>query len=447
MTQAATAPGPRGNVLFHPSFNVRSKTHTYLQKLEKDYGDISRIKFGPFNVIYLAKPDYIEHMLLHRDTYVKVKEGGMLRQLLGNGLLTSEGEFWLKQRRLIQPVFHKQRLQLFAQKIADSATEMLAGWEKHEGQVLDIYGEMNQVTLDIVGRTLLSTNIKGEFGKVSQALTNMLKAVTNRSRFMRFPLWFPLPSHLRIQRNLHILDETIAEIINRRRSETGKFDDLLTMLMEVEDADTAERMTDRQLRDEALTIFIAGHETTANAMAFTLYLLAEHPEIKVRLQQELSAVLGDSEISFDKLQRLEYTTMVIKESMRLYPPAWIIVREAAHDDVLGGYAIKKGDKVLASPYAMQRSERLWQEPEVFSPERFTADKIKDIPRYAYFPFGGGARLCVGNNFAMMEMQILLAQICLHYDFTLSEDFKMDVTPLITMRPKEGVPLKLVKRKR
>lgn len=447
MIQAATAtaPGPKGNVLLKSSFSIRSSAHVYLQQLEKDYGNISKIKFGPFDVVVLSNPDYIEHMLLHRDTYMKVKEGGMLRHLLGNGLLTSEGEFWMKQRRLIQPVFHKTRLNNFAQKISDATLDMLSSWQTKQSETLDVYNEMNQVTLDIVGKTLLSTNVKGEFSKVSRAMTLMLTAVTNRSRFMRFPLWFPLPSHMRIQRNLKVLDETISEIINRRRSEKGTFDDLLTMLMEVEDADTAERMTDKQLRDEVLTIFIAGHETTANAMAFTFYLLAKNTDAKKRIQKEIDEVFDGKEITFEKLQKLEYTTMVIKESMRLYPPAWIIVREAATDDVIDGYQIKKGDKVLTSPFAMQRSGRYWQNPDAFMPERFAPDKIKDMPRYAYFPFGGGARMCVGNNFAMMEMQIILAQVCRQYDFSLPDDFKMELTPLITLRPKEGVPLRLVKR--
>lgn len=282
---AATAPGPRMNVLLMPGRKFQNHAHEYLLKLEKDYGDVSRVKFGPFNVIYLTNPDYVEYMLQNRDIYVKVREGGMLRHLLGNGLLTSEGDFWMKQRRLIQPVFHKQRLNNFVQKIADSTTEMLDAWDKQAGQTLDAYNEMNQVTLDIVGRTLFSTNVKSEFDKVNRALTIILKAVRDRSRFMRFPLWVPLPSHLRIQSNLKVLDETISEIIARRRGEMGRFDDLLTMLMEVEDADTAERMTDSQLRDEVLTIFIAGHETTANALSFALYLLAKNPAAKAKLQR------------------------------------------------------------------------------------------------------------------------------------------------------------------
>lgn len=180
---------------------------------------------------------------------------------------------------------------------------------------------MNRVTLDIVGKTLFSVNVKSEFDKVNSALTKIMTAIRNRSRFMRFPLWVPLPSHLRIEHNRKVLDETISEIINQRKGETGKFDDLLTMLMEVEDADTRERMTDKQLRDEVLTIFIAGHETTANSLAFTLYLLSKNAEAKKKMQQEIDAVIGTGEITFEKLHRLEYTTMVIKEAMRLYPPA------------------------------------------------------------------------------------------------------------------------------
>lgn len=442
---AATAPGPRMNVLLMPSRKFQNHAHEYLLKLEKDYGDVSRVKFGPFNVIYLTNPDYVEYMLQNRDIYVKVREGGMLRHLLGNGLLTSEGDFWMKQRRLIQPVFHKQRLNNFVQKIADSTTEMLDAWDKQAGQTLDAYNEMNQVTLDIVGRALFSTNVKSEFDKVNRALTIILRAVRDRSRFLRFPLWVPLPSHLRIQSNLKVLDETISEIIARRRGEMGRFDDLLTMLMEVEDADTAERMTDSQLRDEVLTIFIAGHETTANALSFALYLLAKNPEAKTKLQQELEEKFNPNDLSYESLQKLTYTTMVIKEAMRLYPPAWIVPREAAQDDTIGGFAVKKGDKVLSSPYGMHHSERQWESPNDFVPERFAPDKLKSIHRFAYFPFGGGARLCVGNNFAMMEMQLVLAMICSKFDFTLPDGFKMEITPLITIRPTNGVPLKLVKR--
>lgn len=255
----------------------------------------------------------------------------------------------------------------------------------------------------------------------------------------------PLPAQVRLARSRRVLEETIAGIISARRKDTRHYDDLLSMLLEVEDADTKERMTDKQLRDEVLTIFIAGHETTANALAFTLYLLAKHPDVKARVQKEAAGVLNGAELTYDLLNKLEYTTMVIKESMRLYPPAWVTVREACKDDVLDGYLIKQGDKVVVSPYVMQRNKKYWNEPEAFDPERFNAANIKNIPKFAYFPFGGGARLCIGNNFAMMEMQLVVALMCNKFDFTLPEGFEAEARPFITLRPKDGVPLRFMKR--
>ncbi len=434
-------PGPKGNLVFNPPFDLRNKTHFFIEWMANKYGGISRAKAGPFNFVFLAKPEYVEHMFLTRDVYVKMNEGSQLKYLLGNGLLTSEGEFWLKQRRLMQPLFHKQRLQGFVQKIADATNSMMKDWEGRSMNVPDFYKEMNQLTLDIVGRTLLSTDLKGDFAKVNKAMTTVLESVNkNRGRLFRLPAWLPLPSQIRLARSRAVLEETIAEIISTRRKDTRHFDDLLSMLLEVEDADTAERMTDKQLRDEVLTIFIAGHETTANALAFTFYLLAKHPHVKKRVQQEVAEILTGAELTYDLLNKLEYTTMVIKESMRLYPPAWVTVREAAKDDVIEGYQIKHLDKVVVSPYAMQRSKKYWEAPESFDPERFNTVNIKSIPRFAYFPFGGGSRLCIGNNFAMMEMQLVVALMCNSFDFKLPDDFVIETQPFITLRPKDGVPL-------
>lgn len=441
-----TIPGPKGNVVFNPPYNLRTQTHLFIQHMGKTYGDISRAKGGPLYFVFLSNPDYIEHMFLHRDVYVKINEGGNLKYLLGNGLLTSDGDFWLKQRRLIQPLFHKQRLQGFVQKIANCTTDMMKGWEATGLNNINFYREMNQVTLDIVGRTLLSTDLKGDFATVNKALTAVLESVNRkRGRLLRIPQWMPLPSQIRLSRNRKVLEDTITDIINKRKTSGEHFDDLLSMLIEVEDADTKERMSDKQLRDEVLTIFLAGHETTANALAFTFYLLAKHPEIKKRVQDEIKTVLDGKELSYDLLNNLHYTTMVIKESMRLYPPAWVTVREASRADIIDGFEIKYNDKIIVSPYAVQRSEKYWSEPEKFDPERFSPERIKSIPRFAYFPFGGGARLCIGNNFAMMEMQIILSLVCNEYDFTIPADFKLEILPFITLRPKDGIPLQLVKR--
>lgn len=437
-------PGPKRNMLLSRRNTFSKGILQFLQGFVKEYPGIGRIKTGTLSFVVITNPDYVEHVFMHRDKYVKVQEGGNLRYLLGNGLLTSEGEFWMKQRKLIQPVFHKQRLQGFVQKITDCTNDMLDAWEQRdENTTTDMLAEMNKLTLDIVGKTLLSTDVKGDFKKVSDALTIVLENITRRrQRILQLPYWVPVPEHVRMQRYIKVLNDTVMDIINQRRKDTNTYDDLLTMLMEVEDADTAERMSDTQLRDEALTIFIAGHETTANAMSFIFYLLARNPAVKQRMEQELSTVLGAEELSYEKLMKLEYTQMVIKEAMRLYPPAWVVVRRAASDDVIDGYQIKEKDIIIVSPYAVQHSDVLWDRADEFDPERFAPANAKSIHRYAYFPFGGGARLCIGNNFAMMEMQIILALISKRFNYTLPNDYVMELNPLITLRPKKGVPVYL-----
>jgi len=300
-----------------------------------------------------------------------------------------------------------------------------------------------KVTLDIVSNTLMSTGVTGNFKMVSEAVRIIMEGMLHRTRtLLRLPYWMPLPRHIRMRHYRSLLDNTIYDIIDERRQSNEQYDDLLTMLMEVRDADTAERMTDDQLRDELITIYLAGHETTANALTFTFYLLAKHPEVKSRVVNEVESNWTGGNFNFESLNRLEYTTRVIKESMRLYPPAWGILREVGEDDEIDGWLLKKGDSVVLSPYAVQRLERYWEEPEAFDPDRFLPERMASRPKYSYFPFGGGQRLCIGNNFAMMEMQVILALLCPRFDFILPENFKMELEPLVTLRPKNGLPVRL-----
>lgn len=441
MTKAQFPPGPSTNLLWAKEANFTKDILGYFHNSVRKYEGISRAMVGPYHYVNISEPAYIEHVFTHPDIYIKGRDNKTLRFLLGNGLVTSEGEFWLKQRRLIQPLFHKQRLQTFVQKISEKTLAMLKTWEPRAGQVVDVHNEMTKVTLDIVSQTLMSTEVKGDFKKISDALLVIMEGMM---RIFKLPWWIPTPRNIGMRRNRAVLDDTIYKIIDDRRSNNNGYDDLLTMLMEVEDADTKERMTNKQLRDEVITIFLAGHETTANALSFSLYLLAQHPEIKQKINEELQRVIGENEMTYENVMKLEYTGWVIKEAMRLYPPVWGITRDAAREDVVGGYRIKKGDSIAMSPWAVHRHEKYWENPLKFDPERFSPTRIKNVHRYAWFPFGGGQRMCIGNNFAMMEMQIVLVLMCSKFNFSVAENFVLDLEPLVTLRPRHGMMLKLTK---
>lgn len=438
---APLPPGPKGNLIFTERKALKNDVVGLLQRTITKYPGVSRLKIGPMNIVIVSKPEYIERVFTDTEYFSKGKENFKMRFLLGLGLLTNEGQFWLKQRRLMQPLFHKQRLQGFVQSITQCTAEMLSDWDSRKATQLDIHEEMTKVTLGIVSRTLMSTDASGEFKKVSDALEMLMKGLTRRNRgIIAFPYWVPTPMNIQMKGNRKLLWDAMYNMIAARRASTQKFDDLLTMLMEVEDADTAERMTDEQLKDELITMFLAGHETTANAMSFAFYLLAKNPEARQRVAQEYTALATEGVMDYQDLGKLDYTTRVVKEAMRLYPPAWGILREALHDTIIGGYRIKKGDSLVVAPYAMHRDPLYWDSPEKFDPDRFLPENIKQQHKYTYFPFGGGARMCIGTNFAMMEMQILLGLVASRYSFGLVNDTQLELEPLITLRPKNGLVL-------
>ena len=447
MTEAKVPTGPKGNILLTARKELQTNILGLIERHAREFPDISRIRTGPYYYVNIHRPDMVEHVFSNSETYSKGRENANLKFLLGNGLLTNEGEFWMKQRRLIQPIFHKRRLANFLQQIIDCTDSLMQDWERRGEHRMDIHAEMTQITLSVVSRTLLSTDASGDFMKISDALGYLMKGLAQQTtRLLKWPEWLPTSYNLKMRSNRAILDKLIYDIIAERRISNSKQDDLLTMLMEVEDVDTAERMTDQQLRDEVITIFLAGHETTANAMSFALFLMAQNPAAADRIAVELREVMSEGGLTYERLAKLDYTTRAVKEAMRLYPPAWIIGREATRDDVVGEYRIAKGDTIMLVPYIMHRQERYWPDPMRFDPDRFLPDNMKDTPRYAYFPFGGGARLCIGNNFAMMEMQIMLALICSRYEFSVPENFKLELEALVTLRPKGELPLIVRKRK-
>jgi cytochrome P450 len=437
------APGPKGYPILGNLPNMWGDPLSYLLEGALTHGDIVRLRFGPKVAHLLTSPEHIKYVLQdNQKNFSKETRGFItLRTFLGMGLLTSDGETWLRQRRIAQPAFHRQKIIALGASMVRSAEAAATGFRAHvrSGRAVDVASEMMKLTLRIAGETLLSTDVSGEAETVGRALTVMLHEARRRIiASYSLPLSIPTPRNRRLTEAMGALDRLVYRLIHERRKSGGGPEDLLSMLLSARDADTGEAMTDKQLRDEVLTIFVAGHETTANALAWTFYLLSKYPAAARKIRAELAEVLGGRSPSVDDLPRLKYTSMVLDESMRLYPPAWMFTRAARTDDEIGGYFIPKGSFLFLSPYIVHRKPSLWDDPEGFDPERFAPERAASIPRFAYFPFGGGPRQCIGNTFAIMESVLLLAVFMQKYRLDLVPGHPVEIQPLVTLRPKHGV---------
>jgi cytochrome P450 len=413
-----------------------------------EFGDVVRFQAFPTIHWYLAThPADIEHVLYgNQQNYLK---GDFFNQrvgvLVGKGLLTSEGDFWRRQRRLSQPAFHRQRLAGLAATMVSATEDMAEHWHIHakSGQPFDIAVEMMRLTLRIASLTLFSADISSETETVGAALRTAFEHV-GFLLVHPFTLSLNLPTarNLRFKQAKRVLDRVVYKIIDQRRRSGKDAGDLLSMLLLAQDEETGTGMNDEQLRDEVLTLFIAGHETTAVSLSWTFYLLAQNPDACSKLRAELDQVLCGRTPSVDDLHNLRYTKMVLEESMRLYPPAWALPRQAIEEDVLGGYYIPAGSVVDVSQYVTHRRPDLWEDPEKFDPERFAPERAVNRPRFAYFPFGGGARTCIGNNFAMMEAQLILAIIFQRFRLQLVLDHPVVPDPTFVLKPRYGVLMKV-----
>ena len=435
------APGPFGHPILGNLFDLRTRVLEFFAELQEKYGDIATIRFSVRNVSYLQHPDLINHVLIENNrNYTKSLRYEQLKYLLGNGLLTSEGEFWLRQRRMIQPAFHKHKLELLATEMVDCTKEMLTNWEQDlKGKPFNLAAEMMALTLQIVGKTLLNADVKSDAKNVGDALSFLLRAVNIRTRTpILLPLWIPIPNHQKIKSAVASINKVLDKIFEERRNNPSDRYDLLSMLMEAKYEDTGLAMDNKQLRDEVMTLFVAGHETTANALSWTILLLLQNPQCLEKCIAEIKNTIGTKTPEFNDLQNLKYLSMCIEESMRIYPPAWIIGRKTIKADVIGKFKIPAGHNLLISPYALHRDKRFWPQPEKFMPERFTPDEVKKRPKNSYLPFGAGPRMCIGNNFAIMEMQIVLAMILQKYEMKLVPGKIVIPDPLITLRPGGGV---------
>jgi cytochrome P450 len=439
-------PGPSRTWLFGNLKEFGRDQLGSMTRWAREYGDLVSARFGPKRVVFANHPELVEQVLVEQNRkFIKHYRLRRTKRTLGQGLLTSEGDFWRSQRKLAQPAFHRERIAAYARLMVDFTERMLESWA--DGQVRDVQDDMMRLTLEIVAKTLFDAEIGGDTADASAAMETLMRAFIARSgSLVNPPHWLPTPHNLRVERAIRRLERILVSIIAQRRKSGEDRGDLLSMLLHAQDEDSGRRMSDRQLRDEVMTLFMAGHETTANTLAWTWFLLAGHPDAEARLHAELDLVLDGRPPTVADLPRLAYTERVVNETLRVFPTVWVVGREAIEPVELDGYRIPAGTTVFMPQWVIHRDGRWYDDPEVFRPERWEGGLIQRIHRYAYFPFGGGPRLCIGNNFAQMEATLVLATIAQKFRIRLAPDAVVEPLATITLRPAHGVKVILEKRR-
>ncbi len=418
---------------------------TGMEYIHRVYGPIVRTRL-PLHLYFVADQGCIEEILVKKaDSFHKERTSRLLARVIGNGLLVNEGESWRRQRRLIQPAFHHRQLESYAGQMVAAIARATDGWRP--GEVRDIHQEMMGVTMNIVAGALFGTDLSADASEIGRTISDLMEQFSRMlglaARFQP-PAWVPTPANRRLRVSARKVDAVIHGIIDARRRSGSEADDLLSLLIRARDEDGG-AMTDTQVRDEAMTLFLAGHETTGLATTYALYLLAGAPEQQARLADEVANVLGGRLPTLADLERLTYTEAVVHESMRLYPPAWAMGREAMTEIEIGGWRYPRGAEFVISPWVVHRDARTFAEPEVFRPERWADELARRLPRFAYFPFGGGPRVCIGNRFAMMEAKLVVATAVQRFRFEPVPETAISLMPSATLRPRHGVRLRLVAR--
>lgn len=409
----------------------------------REQGDVVGYDCGAFELLLVNDADAVQHVLQknHRN-YRKSRNYRPLRLVLGDGLLTSEGKAWLRHRKLAQPAFHHRALHRFAEEMVRLTVDHVGRWR--DGTTLDLHREMMQLTLRIVGATLFSADLLDDAEDIGRALDVVLPYAWRRTENpVQLPPWIPTPENLRFRRARHRLDRLVVDLVQRRRNMAEPPLDLLSMLMGAEDDEGG--LSNEALRDEILTLVLAGHETTANALTFLGYLLALHPAAARRLAAEVDEVLGGRRPTRDDVSALTYTTRVVQEAMRIFPPVWGFEREAVEADVVGGYPVRPGTVIAVAPYTLHRHRRYWDGPEGFDPDRFSPERSAGRHRFAYLPFGGGPRICIGKGFAMMEAVLVVATVAQRWHLSLRPGERLELEPGITLRPRGGLHFEVAAR--
>jgi cytochrome P450 len=460
-------PSPPGHRLLGHLPEFRRDMLGFFTRCAREYGDVVAMHLGPRLVHLASHPDFVEQVLVTENKqFGKSYVFELLRPMLGNGLVNSEGEFWLRQRRLMQPAFNKSSVNNYAGTIVAHTQRLLDQWS--DGRRTDLHHEMSRLTLGIVGAALMDMDLTEVSNEIAAPLESAMRDFSRRfESAWHFPVWVPTPANRRAKRNVRQLDAVVNRIISQRRASGGDRGDLLSQLIAARDEVDQTGMTDRQLRDEVMTLFLAGHETTANALLWIWYLLAQHPEVERKLLAEVSAVAGNRWPELGDVPRLTYTEAVVKESMRLFPPVFAFSRRVLADAQIGGFHLPAGSAVIMSQWVIHRDPRWFKQPDRFLPERWLPESLSPggkgqgegealrpnqnagsqktpglqstRPPYAYFPFGGGPRICIGNSFAMLELILVVAAITPRCRFELIEPDKVRPWPSVTLRSNNGIP--------
>jgi cytochrome P450 len=442
-------PGPRGLPLIGNLLPFARDPFHFLLSSQREYGDVVRFRFGSISAYLLAHPDSVRHVLLDNSQHYDKRIGYVqMKPLVGDGLLVSEGDVWRRQRHLLQPPFQPQHLDVVTRPMLDAVSAMLERWEASAGagEPVEIVAEMTHLTHAIMGRMLFGIDFSAAGNPLGRALAVAQQLSDDFTlRLTHSPLAIlaglasiPAPLPRRVREQLRELDRVIYDLIAVRRREGADRGDWASLLLTARDPHSGEPLTDQEVRDQIVTLWLAGTETPAVGLAWACYLLAQHPQIERRLDAELAHVLGGRVPTWDDLPALTYTVMILHESMRLYPPAWLIVRTSIHDVEIGGFNIPARSMILLSPYVTQRHPALWADPGQFEPERFAPEEIARRSRFAYFPFGGGPRQCLGNHMALVEMQFALAALAQQYRLRVAPGQRIAPAVMITLRPREGI---------
>jgi len=443
-------PGPKGHWLLGSLPDYANDILNLFLNSTNEYGDIVRFRLGNRYAYLVRKPEYVEHVLKNRSRYFNKNTHGVrrLKGILGDGLVTSWGDIWKRQRRIAQQAFRKKKLLAMDVSFVDAAVHTKETWLKEisANPVIDITESMMRHTVRTATTTMFNTEMTDVAGTIINSFVTLNETAVHRiPRLVTAPLWVPTPENRKIAKANHALHSTIQSLIDARKDAPVEANDMLGLLMEARDEETGEGFSDEELRYQLLTLLVGGFDTSANVLSFSLFSLADNPDVLAKVREEADRVFGQGLPAAEHLNQLEYTTRVLAESMRLYPPVWLFGRNALEDDTIGGYRIPKGSLVMVPPFVAHRHPEYWPDPERFDPDRHLPERRKDAPKFSYYPYGGGPRQCIGMGYANVQMPLTVAYLARYFDLSVPEDYTLKLRPAVTLGTEEPIRLRISPR--